>query len=238
MIEDEIISGRISIGRVGIYLNAKTKGGYNIGFNFLNSPELRTAGVCNITKDQMFIMFADFDNIGYEKLKDQLDFINRNHDVSNFLVLTTGKNRYHVISFEKFWKQELVDILKNTFCDYTYKSFVPLKVDKGWILRVTEKRDLDNNVVKDRPEYVESFSYSEVPKRRLSRAHVEFFSRMYPEFRKFAEEKLDKNYWDEFTVIQLLKYGTSHENLIAKFDLKDLIDSKKLEIVWKDNIFD
>ena len=236
MIKDDVVSGKVSIGRLGFYLHAVTKDGYHIDFNFINSPELRTVGVCNLTKDQRFVMFMDFDRITYEKLQAQLDFIHEEYDVSHFLVLTTGKDRYHVISFEKFLKGDLVDALKNTFCDYTYKNFVPLKVDKGWILRIGDKKDLDGNVVKEKPEYFGVHSYSEVPKRKLSRAHIEFFAKLYPEFRKFAIEKLDEIYWDEYTQIQILRYGTSHENLIAKFDLQDLISSKKLEIIWKDDV--
>jgi len=231
-IVDKIISGRISVGRLGLYLHGKTEHGYHIDFNFTTSPELRACGVNNITRDQLFVLFADFDDITYEKLKQQLDFVNKNYGVSHFIILRTGENRYHVISFEKFLMKELLDLLQNTFVDYTYK-YVAVKSDKGWILRISEKKDLDGNVVRDKPQFVESISYSKIPKRRLSRAHIEFFSKLYPEIMEFAKG-FSKDYWDEYTMIQLLRYGTSHENLIAKFDLEDLINSKKLEIVSKE----
>lgn len=231
---DKIISGKISVGKNGIYLHAASENGYRIDFSVYNSPELKCAGINNITKDQKFILFADFDDISYDKLKDQLNFINKNYGVGHFLILTTGKGKYHVISFEKFLMNDLIEILQNIFCDYSYKRMDIIgKQDKGWILRISEKKDLDGNVIKDRPQFVDFIYYGE-PKRKLSRAHLELFSKLYPKLKFFIQEKLDEKFWDEFTVVELLKYPTTHQDLLVKFGLDNLINSKKLEIIWKD----
>ena len=91
--------------------------------------------------------------------------------------------------------------------------------------------------MKDKPSFVDYLGYSK-PKRKLSRAHIEFFAKLYPQIKAQVEnsEMLAEIYWDGFTAINIIKYGTSDKNLITSFGLEDLVASKKLDIRWEDEL--
>jgi hypothetical protein len=233
MIKSKIKSGSVILAKTGVYLRARTEDGRSLSFHLVNLPELTAFGVSNITHDQYYVLFLDFDNITLEELKRQIAFIYKTYDVSHFFILTTGPNRFHVISFEKFTLAEFRDVIDNTFCDYAFRS-TPIRSDKGWILRFAPKIDKDGNVKKDRPEYVD-FIWYKTPKRKLSRAHIEFFSKFYPQIRHQVQNSvpLAEVNWDTYMDINVINYGTSERNIITNFGLEDLVNSKKLEIRWE-----
>ena len=232
MIHTKIIEGSITLAKTGVYLKARTESGHSLSFHFVNLPELRSVGVSNLTFDQRYVLFLDFDNISLDELKRQIAFLYKTYDISHFFILTTGPNRFHVISFEKFMLSEFRDIIDNTFCDYSFRS-TPIRSDKGWILRLLQKIDKDGNIKKDKPEYVDFIWYT-VPRRKLSRAHIELFSKLYPQIKYQVQNSvpLAEINWDTLTEVNVIKYGTSDRNLITDFGLEDLINSKKLEIKW------
>ncbi len=232
MIKTNIKSGSVILAKTGIYLKAQTEDGHSLSFHLVNLPELRTVGVSNITFDQHYVLFLDFDNITLEELKRQIAFLYKTYDISHFFILSTGPNRFHVISFEKFMLAEFREIIDNTFCDYSFRS-TPIRSDKGWILRLLPKIDKDGNIKKDRPEYVD-FIWYKAPRRKLSRAHIELFSKLYPQIKSQAQNSvpLAECNWDTHTSVNAIKYGTSDMNLITDFGLEDLVNSKKLEIKW------
>jgi hypothetical protein len=244
IIDDDITEGHVTLGKTGIYLTARTKGGKAISFSYVQMPELKTVGVSNITHDQRFVLFLDFDRITEAELHRQLELIHEKHGVSHFITLTTGPNRYHVACFEKFDLPELQEIVNETVCDYAFKE-VPLKSDKGWILRFRPKYDMDGKIIKDGPIYLGADMFEERPKRKLSRAHLEFFMKMYPQMRKVADANssfgdscymkcFDEKYWDSNTAVNVIRYGTSKSNLFEEMGVQDLANSRKIELIWSE----
>ena len=230
--DDKIIRGKVSIAKTGIYIKAETEQGYDLDFRFVLLPELKTLGVSNLTIDQKFILFLDYDRITEDMLGRQLVFLWKEYGISHFLVVKTGEKRYHVINFEKYAASELQNIVNNTLCDYTYKT-VALRSDKGWILRLYPKFDRDGNKIKDKPVF-HKFEWFGNPKRELSRGHLELFASIYPEFREIFKSSpvLEECFMDNNTNVSLIKYGTSKRNLLTNFNLDDMVKSKKLNIRW------
>lgn len=235
--EERIVEGTISLGKLGIYLTAETASGHQVSFKLVKLPELRTLGVSSITEDQKFVLFMDFDNITLPKLHKQLGFLNKEYNYSHFMILTTGKNRFHVISFEKDFLSDVQKVLDNSLVDYGFKV-TGCKVDKGWILRLHPKFDEDGNVTKDKPEFVDCICFDKVPSRKLSRAHVELYSKLYPQLRYHIQSSplFGDEYLDDNTKVEIVKYGTSNHNLFTNFGLDDLVSSKKLRITWHEEV--
>lgn len=236
MIEDKIIQGKLTLGKTGMYISAETEKGYDVNFHILNIPELSTVGVNNMTEDRQFILFMDYDNIKEEDLLKELDHLGSKYSISHFLMLMTGTNKFHVISFEKFDLPTIILILKDSLSDYSYKATgVAIKLDKGWILRLKPKIDYDGNIVRDRPEYHGFlYVYDRYEGRQISRAHLELFAKLYPQVKEKWEEleKFIKFHIDEYSTVRFIKYGTSHKNFLMNTGLGDLIESKKLTVVW------
>ena len=234
MIEDKIKSGRVSVGKTGLYISAQTENGFDISMHIVNLPELSTFGISNICEDRYLTLFMDYDNIKYEDLIRELKYLDQKFDISHFLILTTGNNKYHVISFEKFELPELSDIIHNSICDYSYKDS-GIITKRGWKLRFTPKVDYDGKVVKDKPEFVSIIDGSNIKKRKISRAHLEFFCKIYPFFgvlwKDNFHDMLKDNYDDDETV-KLSRYGTSNKDFLMDNDFGGLLDSKRLSIEW------
>lgn len=232
MIKDKIKSGRITIGKTGIYIEGETEGGYILNLSFVNFPELKTIGISNITEDQMFVLFMDYDRITEKDLGLQLKYLNKVFGISHFLVLTTGKDKFHVISFEKFGLDELKKILRSSLVDYSYID-LPSKIDKGWILRMTPKVDYDGNVVKEKPEFCKFVEFSDLynrPNREFSRAHIEMFNKLYPGTFKLPQLP----FIDTYDTIKIIKYGTSGKNFYYNLFNEEFLDSKRLTIDWEE----
>jgi len=234
LIHEKIVSGNVKIGKLGMYLQAQTEKGYDIRFDFVKLPELSTIGVSNITVDQSFVLFLDYDKMSREQLEGQMKFLSGKYGTNNFFIMKTGEHRYHLICFEKFGLPEIQDIVNNTLCDYSFK-ITAVKSDKGWILRLYPKIDEDGNVVREKPEFVEFVSYGN-PGRKQSRAHLEMFSKLYPEIKIiFSEYKqFDEEFLDSFTTVYVVKYGTSHANILPASDMVEFVKSKNLQVVWED----
>ncbi|MCS7135438.1 MAG: hypothetical protein NZ893_03305, partial [Candidatus Aenigmarchaeota archaeon] len=138
MKEFTIKGGKISVSKLGIYVSGETDTGETFAFSLLHKPEFATVGVNNICSDGKFVVFLDYDNIKFEYLLEDLEKLSKDYGLSHFIVIKTRDKSYHAVCLEKFSLPKVQEIIDNSLCDYSYKKF-PIKVDKGWILRITEK---------------------------------------------------------------------------------------------------
>ncbi len=204
-----IKEGRISISKLGIYLSGKTDTGEIFTFSLLHEPELVTVGVNNICDDGRFVVFLDYDNITFEDLLDDLTNLSRDFNLSHFIVIKTRENSYHAVCLEKFTLPQVQKIIDHSLCDYSYKRF-PVKIDKGWILRITDKFYIEDGKIQSiSPSYVGLLKFGRPKKRSISRAHLELFARLHPDFRKDSLEFFRKEDLDDLNKVRLVRYGTS-----------------------------
>lgn len=236
MIRKKIKKGDITIGKLGIYLNADTTDGEKIRFSYVKRPELRTVGVNSLTEDQMFCLFMDFDSMNEAAVRKQLLFVHERCSVSHFLLLRTSKDHYHAISFEKFLLHEVRSILDDTMVDYRFRN-VGMTSDKGWILRLLPKYDEDGDIIRDRPEFVDLIVMSRNPRRRLSRAHVELYAKLFPDAKSIMEgaDAFKDEFLDGSSTVKLVRYGTSHADLEMEAGLDEMVRSRRLRIRWEDD---
>lgn len=232
MISEEVTGGKLLVGKTSVWVRIQTKNNYVFQASLTFFPNLVTLGISNITADNEFVFFADMDKIKQEDLDKQIHYLNVNYNLSHFLVLETSENKYAIICFERFKLTDFQEVLNNTLCDYTYK-FLPTKLDKGWIIRVFPKYDLDGNEIMRRPSFFK-FVYFNRPHRKLSRAHIELFDKLFGlrkdvMFMKFVNENQDM--MDAFEKVKILKYGTSNKNLLTNLG-EDHLVCNRLSIEW------
>ncbi|MEM5867087.1 MAG: hypothetical protein QXG39_04130 [Candidatus Aenigmatarchaeota archaeon] len=241
MIEEKINRGKVVLGKTGIYIYAVTNKEKHICLSIIDKPDLRTVGINNITEDEEFVLFLDYDNITFEDLLSQVKYIFDGLNgiikpISHCFILKTSEDSYHLISLEKFPLSELKMIMENTLCDYVYRK-ISTKIDKGFILRIKEKVDLDGNIVKNKPEFINFFTNKNQlePLRKFSRPHVELFSLLYPELSKIYQHY--KLFFDDNEIVKLLSYGTysKSKDFFVELTGKSFIDSKRINIKWYTN---
>lgn len=226
-----IKEGKISVSNLGIYVSGVTETGEIFSFSLFHKPELATVGVNNICADGKFVVFLDYDNIKFENLLDDLQNLSRDFNLSHFIVIKTRENSYHAICLEKFTLPQVQKIIDHSLCDYSYKKF-PIKIDKGWILRVTEKVYVENNKIQSiPPTYVGLLKFGKPKRKSVSRAHLEFFATVYPNFVKDAFNFFSREDLDDLTKIHLIRYGTS-DKMKLSFNFPHVF-SKNLIVEWE-----
>lgn len=228
-----MVGGRLLIGKTSVWLRVQTKNNFVFQASLTFFPNLHTMGVSNITADFNFIFFADFDRISEEDLNAQLRSLNGKYGLSHFLILESSPKKYNVINFERFELNEFQTILNNTLCDYTYKN-IPPKLDKGWIVRIFPKYDMDGKEIQRRPIFHKFINCNNKSTRKLSRSHIELFDKLFHlrddiGFMSFLNN--NKNMLDDFEKVKILAYGTSNKNLLTNLDDDHLV-CHRLNIEW------
>jgi hypothetical protein len=127
----------------------KNEYGRNIKFSLFGkiislkiSPDLSTAktiGIRNNAQGQ-YIIFLDYDNIILASLFDEIKYLQKKYELSNFYILKSSQkeNSYHCICLDKINYQTLRNIINETSCDEQYKT-MPISLEHSWVLRILPK---------------------------------------------------------------------------------------------------
>lgn len=224
-----LVKGKVKVTKLGISFTGETSDGEVVNFSILHKPELATVGINNICEDGNFVLFLDYDNIEFDYFIKDLEKLSKNYGLSHFIVIKTRDKSYHAVCLEKFPLSKVQEIVNDSLCDYSYKRF-PVKIDKGWILRVTDKIVVQNGEISSvAPVYMALLKFGKPRKFSISRAHLEFFAKIYPEFGKDALNYFDRESLDDFVRVHLIRYGTS--KVTMSFGAPFLF-SKGLNVSW------
>lgn len=143
------------------------------------------------------VMFLDYDEMLFEEMKEELEYVCRKHNMSPFYVFKTfetidGQNQvygnYIAISLTKKRFAEVVDIQNELHCDAAYKKVPLIYRFKCWVLR------LGNKGKKSAPKFKcvvgnNKKSYNQ----EISQAHLEVLRKLYPEIPLIKYTKKDGN---------------------------------------------
>jgi hypothetical protein len=97
-------------------------------------------GVTNRCKDGKYVLFLDYDldTTMYEWIQEEVQLLQRVTNLGSAYVFKT-QHGYHVMFLEKFYLENIVDMLGMTTCDQQYKDVPLLYGKKVWVLRTNEK---------------------------------------------------------------------------------------------------
>lgn len=130
-------------------------------------------GITNRCDDGHYILFLDYDNIPYEWLKEELKALQVEFSIKELFILKSSSDSYHIISFEKFTREEYEQILHRSSCDKGYKTIPFIWGKKLNTLRITEKNG-------KKPEFFDYINYGGlIMNREISKAHSKMFKLLY-----------------------------------------------------------
>lgn len=121
-------------------------------------------GITNRTKDGLYCVFLEYDNIILPYVEDELKRLQAQFELSAFLVVKSSKNSYHCYCFDKVPYKLYREIQDNATIDKKWVSFPINHGTHNWVLRYTPKK---NNRIK--PIRI---VYSEHSKYQQSRPHL------------------------------------------------------------------
>ena len=162
-----------------------------------------------ITKEGIHhVLFLDYDEILYDLMVEELEYVCQKHNMSPFYVFTTYEKKdsngrfygnYMAISLTKKRFGEIVNIQNELHCDSAYKKIALIYRFKCWVLRLSSKGD------KPRPKFKGIIGHNGgYYIEDVSRAHLELLKKLYPEIPYIKYTNLDNN-----KKIYLSKYKTA-----------------------------
>lgn len=171
-------------------------------------PTCATVGLTNRTKDNYFLPFIDYDEVEYDVVKEDVDFLQKNYDIGTVVITKSSEEKelsgklvgnYHVIGFTKFTFPEVKEMLRLTRCDWSFRKGFKFQ-QRCWVLRVLEKVNYKNNeVVKPKPELKEVIPAK--TRRVVNKAMVDFINKYYNLNLKFKKH-------DNIDEIEVINYLT------------------------------
>lgn len=130
-------------------------------------------GYTNRTQDGKYLVFLDYDGTTQPQVKLEVEELIYKHKLGNSILVQSNKgNHHHFICFDKMERREFYGVLKDSGCDYKYKS-VPIRAKHwSWVLRTTPKD-------KFRPKIIQTFitPYNNI--REKSSPHIRIANRTY-----------------------------------------------------------
>lgn len=139
-------------------------------FAIVNEQTIHAVGVSNKCEDAKYVLFLDYDTTPLETIRTECEGLQNDYQLSSFYIFESSPNNYHAVCFDKFTKQNLITIMKQTSIDTAYIK-VSQNRNNGWALRLTPKNKKD---IKHHHTIRSPFS-----KHEESQAHIKTFSKLY-----------------------------------------------------------
>lgn len=198
----EFIEDIKKLGKKYEFKSDSNKINYSILLNCRKKPNYKVKGWASrvITKKEGMkeVVFIDYDNILLRLVKEELKFLTKKYNLSPFYLYksfeTNAKDgevygNYLAVSIAKKNYGEVIEILKNTHADNSYKVVPTSYPYKTWVLRLGKKFN------KKEPEFKcivgdlkKDYNMS------CSQAHLEILEQISPEVKgKIKYKNLDGN---------------------------------------------
>lgn len=179
---------------------------FHIKFQILDKPKAATIGMsARIPGTCEFAIFADYDNVKDERLKEELEDLQDIFHLGDFHVFETNPYGRHVICVDRMPMREAMAVLMESTCDYNFKQGIKINEYRTWILRIVEKGN------RPKPKYLYPVKSKYNGEHFQSQAHLLFLLLYYGADVRPVKNKLDGN-----TKIEIQGYKTA-----SKIDIRD-----------------
>lgn len=122
-------------------------------------PTQQTVGITNRTEDGYFVLFLDYDNVEYDVVKEDVDFLQKNFNIGTVITRVTREKlnnivdkevgNYHVIGFTKFTFPQIREMINLTRCDSHFKVGYKYQ-SRCWVLRIAEKFNIETQEIEQK----------------------------------------------------------------------------------------
>ena len=147
--------------------------GRNFALSFISRREYKnkTIGYTNATKDGMFIPVLDYDHKNHERIRAEIERLQRQYCLGDFHIFETIKG-YHAVCFDKVTLDHFIKLIKQTTVDPKYIQ-IPLEYGaRQWTLRFSHKN-------KHKPRYCGTLN-ADNTRRTKSTPHINLLNKLYP----------------------------------------------------------
>jgi len=104
-------------------------------------------GATNRTKDGLYCVFLEYDNILLGYVEDELKRLQDQFGLSDFIILESSKDSYHCYCFDKVSYVLYRQIQDNATIDKKWVTFPIQHGTHNWVLRYTAKK-------KEKPQFI------------------------------------------------------------------------------------
>ena len=96
-------------------------------------------GYTNRCQDGSYVIFLDYDNIEYEWLINEINYLQEMYRLGDFYIFSSSENCFHVVCLDKVPLEYYLKILRSSSVDPNYINVPLYSGRKIWTLRVTDK---------------------------------------------------------------------------------------------------
>jgi hypothetical protein len=122
-------------------------GSYSFLFKFQSMKKLDVrveGGVsARIPDTSLFVTFLDYDNIDDKRLIEELQFLQDEFQIGNFIVLETRNKGRHAICIDALRFKDVIEIIRFSSCDLMFKKAPMINEYRTWVLRYAKKGNRD-----------------------------------------------------------------------------------------------
>jgi len=119
-------------------------------FQMYRIPRTLTWGLTNLCADNKFVIFLDYDDVEYKVCREDVKMLQDDFNIGTVITRVSSiKNyrddeigNYHVISFQKYYFDEIKKLIAKTRCDDHFKRGY-IYQQRCWVLRVGEGLQFD-----------------------------------------------------------------------------------------------
>jgi hypothetical protein len=178
------------------------------------NPVINTMGVISRCADGMHCLFADYDEVHYSVLRDDILRVQRDYEAGTAVVLSSGElsmniqgeiyGNFHVIFCSKHTFATVNEIIQNMHTDLNFRDISRNFSYRTHVLRIYPKYSEDGALIQDRPKLYDII-HAET-NHEINRAMYDFLRKYYgvPEWTGIYAPKLDM-----LTDLGIIKYNTT-----------------------------
>ncbi len=143
-----------------------------VNFTIINKPTQWTRGVFNMTDDNLYIPFWDYDYMKKKYIVNELKHTQIIFDLGDIHLFKSSEKGFHAVCFSKVVAMDYISILECCGVDTAFKNTPRYVSYRNWVLRNFSKGK------QPKPKYLCTFKRK--TNRQQSTAHHKYFSLLYP----------------------------------------------------------
>lgn len=165
---------------------------------FYKSPDTWVTGYTSRTKLGLHIIMADYDHMELGILEDELIYLQKKHNLSDFYIFQTKVDGWHVVCLDTHSLHKTYDFLKDSSADESFIHSAKYLPFREWTLRLGEKGQRKSPVFF---KVLPSKNYSHV----RSSGHANLLKKCGVPIRNLAKGK-----WDNQKEVLIVSYNTAN----------------------------
>lgn len=134
--------------------------------------KVRTAGIYDWIEEGKHVLFLDYDIMRYEWMLQELKYLQKKYNLSEFYIFESSKNSYHAICCDELTAIECQEIVLDSNCDESFKNAMFYDY-RSRVLRCFPKGETK------KPRYLATMKTNRKPERFKSLGHLLYIKKHF-----------------------------------------------------------